>query len=111
MPPLRRTGRSYRPWCCCRRDPERHKWVLHVIGEGELPPPGANHPRPSVSMDGPVAVCRMNSPTADGPPDGPSSAVFLVRREGRWKVVIDYFQGGGLTPAEMAVIERHLTGS
>jgi hypothetical protein len=98
-------------------DPERRKWVLHVIEEGELPRAGAKRLQARVSMDGPVAVCRVKSATAGGPPDdppgdppgGPPSAAFLVRREGQWKVVIDYFQGGGLTAAEMAVVSRHLT--
>jgi hypothetical protein len=82
--------------------------VLGVIRDGELPPPGTKRMSPIVTMDGPVAVGRVDVQTPDGSVE-PQSPAFLVRRDGRWKVVIDFFEGGGLTEDEMNVIDRYVS--
>lgn len=87
-------------------DEQRRQWVLGVIGQGELPPAGTKRLAPTVQMDGPVAVGRVEHQMRNGSMK-PSKA-FLVRREGRWKVAVDYFEGGDLKEAEMEVISRHL---
>ena len=90
-------------------DPERRQWVLDLLANGEGPPPGTTISSQDVTMDGPVAVGRAQYRLPDGSAE-PSPPGFLVRRDGLWKVVVDYFEGGGLTADEMAVVGRHLGG-
>ena len=81
--------------------------MLDVIGKGELPPPGVKQLSPTVQMEGPVAVAQVMYEMPDGSRER-SPPGFLVRRDGRWLVVVDYFEGGGLTDAEAQVVGRHL---
>jgi hypothetical protein len=88
-------------------DEKRRQWVLNIVDKGELPPPNAKRRAPEVKIDGPVAVCQVQYQLPDGSTEH-SPPGFLVQRDGRWKAVIDYFEGGGLTQDEMEVINRHL---
>ena len=88
-------------------EPERRQWVTDLLKKGEGPPPGTQLVSPSVTMDGPVALGRVSYRLPDGSVE-PSPPGFLVRRDNRWWVVVDYFEGGGLTEAEMEVVGRHL---
>lgn len=88
-------------------DEERRRWVMQVIDTGEIPPAGTKVVSLTVEMDGPVAVGQITYELPDGSRETSSSG-FLVQREGQWKVVVDFFEGGGLTQEEMEIVSEHL---
>ena len=86
-------------------DEQRRERVLSFTPAGEPPPPDVKRPPPTVTMDGPVAVCHVIYWMPDGSTK-PAPPGFLVRRDGRWKVVVDDSEAGGLTLEELEVIKR-----